>query len=133
MALVEPGMLCSLCREPTDDPDRDTFATCAHAELHFHSQFALLNDAAVHQHCIDDWALRDDFIAHYNLTICDELLLDDRGHVRYRSSRLSEVWRRLTSENPGDTEDPGDRALLLKWTSALDKETNADSDFSGSL
>ena len=53
MALVEPGMLCSLCHEPIADPGVNTFSTSMHAKLYVHETFGRLNDTAVHQQCID--------------------------------------------------------------------------------
>jgi hypothetical protein len=88
MALVEPGALCGLCREPIDDSRIDTLTTTAHVELRFHLEFSILNDGAAHQHCIDNWDKRDEFIEFFNSETCDELMLDSRGHVVYRRSWL---------------------------------------------
>ena len=96
MALIEPGMPCSLCGKPIDNPDVDTFCTTAWAKLHCHPQFSLLNDAAVHQSCIDAWAQRDAFITFYNSEIEDRLFVDQHDHVIYRRRfSLADEWRRL--------------------------------------
>jgi len=63
----------------------------SHAELYFHPEFSLLNDAAFHQSCIDSWAERDAFVAFFNSEIGDALLVDRHGHVRYRRSWLTEL------------------------------------------
>lgn len=97
MALIEPGMPCGLCGEPIHDPDVDTFCTTAHSELYYHPEFNVLNDAAVHQSCIDSWTERDAFVAFFNSEIRDSLVVGQDGHVRYRRWWVTEVWRRFTS------------------------------------
>jgi hypothetical protein len=48
-------------------------------------RFARLDDAACHQACIDNWDLRDEFIAYYNANCRDEIRINRRGHVCYRT------------------------------------------------
>lgn len=84
MALTEPGMLCALCRMPIADPNIDTFCTTAHAELYYHPTFNALNDAAVHQSCMDSWSERDAFMGFYNSEVENRLIIDRDGHTRYR-------------------------------------------------
>ena len=64
MALVDVGMPCALCRSPIDDPRCDTFATTYWGIDD--DCFAVLDDAACHQACIDDWEHRDAFLDYYN-------------------------------------------------------------------
>jgi hypothetical protein len=82
MALTWNGMQCAICREPIQDTSRDILGFTAWAISD--PRFARLDDAAVHQSCIDNWHLRDDFIDYYNQTCRDELRVNRRGHVCYR-------------------------------------------------
>tara|TARA_R110002111_G_scaffold257689_1_gene326150 strand:+ start:264 stop:650 length:387 start_codon:yes stop_codon:yes gene_type:complete len=47
-------------------------------------RFAVLDDAACHQKCIDQWEKRDEFLRYYNRNCKDELYVDRNGHVSYR-------------------------------------------------
>ncbi len=82
MALVDAGMPCALCRTPIDDPMRDTFAMTMWGIDD--DRFAVLDDAACHQACIDRWEHRDAFLNYYNRNCRDELYVDRHGHVSYR-------------------------------------------------
>ena len=82
MALVDAGMPCALCHAPIDDPIRDTFAMTMWGIED--NRFAMLDDAACHQACIDRWEHRDAFLAYYNRNCRDELYVDRNGHVSYR-------------------------------------------------
>ncbi|QDV22237.1 hypothetical protein Q31a_05210 [Aureliella helgolandensis] len=82
MALVNAGMPCALCGESIADPMRDTFAMTKWGIDDL--RFAVLDDAACHQSCVDQWDLRDEFIGFYNRNCKNELYVDRRGHVAYR-------------------------------------------------
>ena len=82
MALVDAGMPCALCRSPIDDPMRDTFAMTMWGIDD--DRFAMLDDGACHQACIDRWEHRDAFLVYYNRNCNDELYVDRNGHVSYR-------------------------------------------------
>ena len=47
-------------------------------------RFAILDDSACHQSCIDQWELRDEFVNYYNCNCKNELLVNRNGHVSYR-------------------------------------------------
>lgn len=82
MALVDAGMPCALCRCPIDDPMRDTFAMTMWGIED--ERFAILDDSACHQSCIDQWELRDEFVSYYNCNCKNELFVNRNGHVAYR-------------------------------------------------
>ena len=82
MALVDAGMPCALCGEPIIDPMHDTFAMTMWGIDDV--RFAVLDDVACHQTCVDQWPLRDEFIDYYNCNCKDELYVDREGHVAYR-------------------------------------------------
>lgn len=94
MALVDAGMPCALCGEPIADPARDTFTLtmCGIEDL----RFSILDDAACHQKCIDEWNLRDEFVDYYNRHCENELHVDCNGHVAYRSDRVHWTVSALT-------------------------------------
>ena len=82
MALTWDGMQCPICGDPIQDTSHDLFALTMWGIDD--AQFAQLDDAAMHQHCIDNWHLRDDFITYYNDNCRDELHVDRHGRVAYR-------------------------------------------------
>lgn len=82
MAMVWEGMPCALCRKPIPDPSRDTFAMTMHGFKDL--RFVALDDSACHQRCIDQWELRDEFIAYFNQLYGNELFVNRRGHLVYR-------------------------------------------------
>lgn len=82
MALVDAGKPCALCHSPIEDPMRDTFAMTMWGIED--ARFAVLDDAACHQACIDRWELRDEFVHYYNLHCKNELFVNRNGHVTYR-------------------------------------------------
>ena len=82
MALTWDGMPCAICGEPIRDTSNEIFALTMWGITD--TRFARLDDAAMHQSCIDNWHLRDEFIAFYNENCRDELRVNRRGNVRYR-------------------------------------------------
>jgi len=94
VALVFTGMSCALCRKPIDDPMHDTFATTMWGMDDL--RFAVLDDSACHQVCIDRWKLRDEFIEYYNRNCKNELYVDRKGHVAYRFDYANWISRALT-------------------------------------
>ena len=90
MALVDAGMPCALCRSPIDDPMRDTFAMTMWGIED--DRFAMLDDAACHQACIDQWEHRDAFLAYYNRNCRDELYVESKW-PRHLPIRLRSLGR----------------------------------------
>ena len=82
MALVDAGMPCALCGEPIAAPMYETFALTMWAIDDL--RFAALADAACHQECVDQWKLRDEFMAYFNRNCKNQLYVDRHGHVAYR-------------------------------------------------
>ena len=82
MALIDDRMLCKLCNKPLIlESSPQLFVTTFIAIQD--ERFALLNDTAVHQECIDTWTLRDEFIAHINSNHLGSLAVV-KGHVVYK-------------------------------------------------
>jgi hypothetical protein len=81
MALIDDDMPCALCGKPIHS-DQEMFCTTAWGCRY--RRFQLLEDTASHQECIDQWALRDEFIEYYNRNCGIELYLDGNGRVAYR-------------------------------------------------
>ena len=82
MALTWDGMPCAICGAPIQDTSESVFALTMWGITD--PRFARLDDAAMHQACIDNWPLRDEFVAFYNHTCRDELRINRRGNVCYR-------------------------------------------------
>ena len=78
MALFWPGTPCALCSAPIEEA-RQAIGFAALPTTP--SAFDGLHDANVHRTCLRVWALKDEFVAHYNG------LVDTRA--RGRVSRLS--------------------------------------------
>ena len=78
MALFWPGTPCALCGTPIEEA-RQAIKFAALPPTG--SEFDGLHDASIHRMCLRAWALKDEFVAHYNC------LVDTRA--RGRVSRLS--------------------------------------------
>ena len=63
MALFWPGTPCALCSAPIEQA-RQAIGFAAMAPTL--SAFDGLHDANVHRTCLRVWALKDEFVAHYN-------------------------------------------------------------------
>lgn len=95
MALVHDGMICVLCNSPIQDIETDEFFATTYFGIE-DPLYALLDDAAVHQKCIDTWKHRDEFVAYYNAHCCNELRVTRSGRVVYRRSILHKLWWMLS-------------------------------------
>ena len=89
MAFTWNGMPCAICGEPIQDASRDVLGFPAWAISD--PRFARFDDAAVHQSCIDGWHLRDEFVAHFNEHCHDELRVNRRGNVCYRTDWFNAI------------------------------------------
>ncbi|KLU03477.1 hypothetical protein RISK_004481 [Rhodopirellula islandica] len=84
MALVWDGMPCAICGEPiADTSSGDMFALTMWGIAD--PRFVRVDDAAMHQSCIDGWDLRDEFVAYFNEHCSNELRVNRSGRVVYRS------------------------------------------------
>ena len=78
MALFDPGMPCSLCGKPLNTDD-DLFATTF---VGLDSPYNVLDDSVAHQECVDNWGLKEAFVAEYNAAWRKpRVRIDKSGHV----------------------------------------------------
>ena len=84
MALVWDGMPCAICGEPIADTSSDDMFALTMWGI-ADARFVGVDDAAMHQACIDAWDLRDEFVAYFNEHCSNELRVNRNGSVAYRS------------------------------------------------
>ncbi len=87
MALVWDGVPCAICGEPiadtSNDSDGDVFALTMWGITD--PRFVGIDDAGMHQACIDNWHVRDEFLAYFNEHCSNELRVNRSGRVVYCS------------------------------------------------
>jgi len=66
MALFWPGAPCALCSEPIEEA-RQAIGFAALPPTR--SVFDDLHDASVHRTCLNAWARKSEFVAHYNCLV----------------------------------------------------------------
>ncbi len=93
MALLDDGMQCVICGKiiPCVDTEK-LFCTTFHGIRD--PRFKHLDDAAMHQSCLDEWGLRDAFVSYYNEK-CENELQVVNGSVVYRQNPKCPVFRRI--------------------------------------
>ena len=84
MALVWDGMPCAICGKPIADTSSDDMFALTMWGI-ADPRFVGVDDAAMHQACIDGWHLRDEFVAYFNEHCSNELRVNRNGSVVYRS------------------------------------------------
>jgi hypothetical protein len=101
MALLDNGMLCAICKKPILDVEKDELFCTTFLGIR-DIRFVQLDDAAMHQCCIDQWPQRDDFVKYYNASFGDQLVVVNESVVRVqkKQTRLwSKFFRRSEEKN----------------------------------
>lgn len=93
MALISEDSKCAICGEPIGDYRfAEIFA------LTFwgmdHPLFSRLDDAVMHQECIDSWQHRDEFIAYFNQHFSARIGVNRSGKVVYCRGRVEQLLDR---------------------------------------
>ena len=96
MALFNPGSPCPLCNAPITERQMNDGILYASTYWGIADKtFAILDDAVVHQRCIDTWEHRDAFVRYYNQNCRDELWVTKSGSVCYRPTWLPKWMARF--------------------------------------
>jgi hypothetical protein len=91
MALWNPDIPCPLCGQPVGSDERLIIGfTCLGS---YDPDVAVIDDAVVHQACLDDWERRDYFVSAWNAEAAQNdrtsrywLEISSGGHVHYSNA-----------------------------------------------
>jgi hypothetical protein len=95
MALIFPGIKCSIREQPLDGEllKSHTYVATTHFIADPSHLLWRFSDSAMHQHCFENWEHRPDFIALYNQTMGSITWGDGRHHHMQDDGSISILKR----------------------------------------